>query len=129
MIEVLIGQNVSKLRHYTEAYQTGQKCKADVCLLVQTSAGPSEDYTLDEGQSGQEDKAGSKPLHSKRFMYETCMDCLQHRDGNLVAVATVAQHGDDSAAAAVNSADETSCSNSQESNSAEDDDVSLESVD
>ena len=111
---------VSKMRHSTEAYQTGQKCKADVCLLVQTSAGPSEDYTSDEGQSGQEDKAASKLLRSKRFMYEACVDCLQHRAG---------KHADDSAAAGVNSADETSCSNSQESNSAEDDDVSLESVD
>ena len=71
---------------------------------MQTSAGPSKGYTLDEGQSGQqEDNAGSKPL---LIVFST--------------VATVVT------AAGLSNSQE---SDDNSSNSAEDNDASLESSD
>ena len=90
----------------------------------------------DEDESAQEDKTASTPLYSRGFMLESCRASLNYTSGNLEAVATlpIPEDEDDSATAGVNSADEASSINSQEtsansSNSAEDDDVSLESVD
>ncbi|DBA75941.1 TPA: hypothetical protein ACH3X2_009000 [Trebouxia sp. C0005] len=83
----------------------------------QTSTG-----TSDEDESPKEGKMPSQLVYSRQFVRHACMASLNHRSGNLEAVATVA---------GVNSADEASCSNSQASseNSAQYDDVSLESVD
>jgi len=115
--------------------QKGQQCckdlthtssvsyaRADACLLVQTSAGPSHGDTSDEDESEDVDNTGAKPLYSTEFMVQSCMDMLNHRPPNPVAVATVAT-GDDSTEAEKGSADENG------SDSADDDDASLESVD
>jgi len=93
-----------------------------------------DDEDEDEDESAPEDKTASKPLYSRRFLRQSCKASLNYRSGNLEAAATVAIPEDDSAAAGVKSADEASGNDSQEtsansSNSAQDDDVSLESVD
>jgi len=97
--------------------------RADACLLVQTSAGPSHGDTSDEDELEDVDNTGAKPVYSTEFMVHSCMDMLNHRPPNPVPVATVATGAEDCTEAEKGSADENG------SDSADDDDASLESVD
>ena len=87
---------------------------------MQTIAGPTHGDTSDEDESEDVDNTGAKPFYSTEFMVQSCMDMLNHRPPNPVAVATVATGADE---AEKGSADEDG------SDSADDDDASLESVD
>jgi len=90
---------------------------------VQTIAGPTHGDTSDEDESEDVDNTGAKPFYSTEFMVHSCMDMLNHRPPNPVPVATVATGAEDCTEAEKGSADENG------SDSADDDDASLESVD
>ena len=63
-------------------------------MQTRAGPGPSQGDTSDEGEDV--DKTAAKPVHSREFMVQSCMDMLENRASNSVAVSTVATGADDS---------------------------------
>ena len=113
---------------------------------MQTSAGPgpSQGDRSDEGDTSDDlsesedvDKTAAKPVYSREFVVQSCMDMLNNRPPNSVALSTIATGADDFTEAEEGSdddngsADDDNGSNSADDDSADDDsaDASVESVD
>ncbi len=81
--------------HMTTHTKLVSYARADACLLVQTIAGPSHGDTSDLDELEDVDNTGAKPVYSTEFMVQSCMDMLNHRPPNPIAVATVATGADE----------------------------------
>ena len=64
-------------------------------MQTRAGPGPSQGDTSDEGEDVS-CKTAAKPVHSREFMVQSCMDMLENRAPNSVAVSTVATGADDS---------------------------------